>query len=222
MFGIPSCRPAPEPAYCGGAFGPFLGRDTRLSDAEIRAALRLQRGAVRLAEGSLVLEEVECWRGYVRADYLCVFDGALSVIEIKSDRDTLRRFDEQVRVYSAVADRVTLVVGWSLAARALRAAPSWWDVVLAERDEMSHVRFVPLRDGAPNGDVATHALTAMLPMNEVRGIARDAGLVATHLRGRQLRQLVATQVSHRHLRAAVAGWLARLSQQRASSNLGVG
>jgi hypothetical protein len=215
MFGVWPSESNSDLADCPGAVGPFLDADTRLSDAEIRAALLARGGALRLSEGGLVLEEVECWRGYVRADYLCAFDGALSVIEIKSDRDSLRRFDEQVRVYSAIADRVTLVVGWNLAAHVLRTAPWWWDVVLAERDVMSGVRFVPLRDGAPNPDITADALSAMLPMDEVRRLARSVGLAAAHLRGRQLRQLVATHLPHEDLRTAVGGWLARLSQQRA-------
>jgi hypothetical protein len=196
-----------------GALGPFRGSDARLSDAEIRAALVVD-GAISHHDG-LLMQEVECWRGYVRADYLCVSQGVLSVIEIKSDRDTLRRFPEQVRVYSAVADRVTLVVGWSLAARVLRDAPWWWDVVLAERSTTSAVRFVPLRDGAPNPEVAEQALAAMLPVDDLRRLARASG-ITDRLRGRPLRELVATRVSAHDLRAAIGRWLTRLSLGRAT------
>ena len=206
MFGEP--RP--------GAVGPFSGPDARLSDAEIRAALPTTSVAIRLGD-AFVLEEVECWRGYARADYLCVSDdGAISVIEVKSDRDSLRRFHEQARVYSAIADRVTLVVGWSLAARALRAAPWWWDVVLAERDSARAVRFVPLRDGAPNPGVVPEALAAMLPLEDVRQLARTAGLGPMRLGGRRLRDLISRHFTHRDLRSAVSRWLTRLSQERAS------
>lgn len=197
----------------GGALGPFGAPDCRLSDPEIRAAF-LTCGRPGWAAQFLALEEVECWRGYVRADYLCVRDGALSVIEIKSDLDTLRRFNEQVRVYSAIADRVTLVVGWNLAARALRDVPWWWDIVLAERGPTSGVRFVPLRDGAMNPDVSTEGLTAMLPMGDVRQLARRVGL-GVRRSGEQLRQVVASKVSRGEVRAAIGAWLERLSRQRA-------
>lgn len=213
MFGAAPCLPAPAPGGPAGALGPFRAAGTRLSDREIRAALLLHWAAAPAIASAVVLEEVECWRGYVRADYLCVANDELSIVEIKSDRDCLRRFQEQVRVYSAFADRVTLVVGWSLAARALRAAPWWWDVLLAEGDE-SHVRLVPLRDGSPNRSVTSEALAAMLPVTEVRRIARKAGLAPTYRRGRDLRQFVAAQVPSSDLRTEVCLWLARSSQKR--------
>lgn len=209
------------PALGSGAVGPFFGRDAALSDAEIRAALAtIAFGPV--SDLDLVLEEVECWRGYVRADYVCLSPNTLSVVEIKSDRDSLRRFDEQIRIYSAVADRVTLVVGWSLAAHALRAAPSWWDVVLAERKPTFNIRFVPLRDGGQNPGVTAEALVAMLPMDEVRRLARAAEEAMGRLRGPALREAVANHLSRDELRKALREWLGRLSQRRnriASSDL---
>jgi hypothetical protein len=213
MFGIDG---SPEAAFAvgyAGATGPFPGGNAPLSDTDIRVALA-EVGFGPLAGHDLVLEEVECWRGYVRADYVCLSSNALSVIEIKSDRDTLRRFDEQVRIYSAVADRVTLVVGWSLAAHALRAAPSWWDIVLAEREPTFDVRLVPLRDGAQNPGVTAEALVAMLPIDDVRRLACAADDSLGRLRSQALRQAVADHLSRDDLRAAVRAWLARLSRQR--------
>jgi hypothetical protein len=165
------------------------------------------------ADNAILLEEVRCWRGYVRADYLYFTGGLLAIVEIKSDRDSLRRFHEQIRVYNAIADRVTLVVGWTLAARALRATPSWWDVVLAER-RGSQVHFVPFRDGSPNPGVTAEALAWMLPVEEVRHVAREAGLSSTHLPGRELRELVAAHLTPSDLRPVVSRWLAALSQRR--------
>ncbi|MEZ4495132.1 MAG: sce7726 family protein [Dehalococcoidia bacterium] len=197
------------------AIGPLPGSAGQLTDADIRAALSVGQPA-RAALGDTVLEEVECWRGYVRADYVCLSGNALSIIEIKSDRDTLRRFPEQVRVYSSFADRVTLVVGWTLAARALRIAPVWWDVLLAERNESSSVRFVALRDGVRNPDIGTAGLVAMLPIDQVQRLARYAGL-RTKTRSRELRRQVAEFVDHEDLRTAVRDWVACLSAQRAGT-----
>jgi hypothetical protein len=212
MFGNMSTQPALRAVYCGGARGPFRDGGPRLSDADIRAAL-LSRGFGVLADHATLLEEVECWRGYVRADYVCLSPSALAVVEIKSDRDTLRRFDEQVRVYSAVADRVTVVVGWSLAAQVLRAAPFWWDIVLAEREAISDVRFVPLRDGAQNPAVTAAALVAMLPVAEVRRLARASHVSCGRLRSRDLRQVIANQLSCEELRVVVREWMAGRPQQ---------
>lgn len=214
MFGT-DASPNRAPAVVGaGAVGPFLDRNASLSDRDIRSALG---GVVGPLTGlDLVLEEVECWRGYVRADYVCLTSNALAVIEIKSDRDTLRRFNDQIRIYSGVADRVALVVGWSLAAHALLAAPPWWDVILAEREPTSDIRFVQLRDGAQNPGVTADALVAMLPIVDVRRLACAADNSLGRLRGQALRQAVADRLSCDELRGAVREWLTRLSQQRNS------
>jgi len=216
MFGNTETSSGQWAAQCGGARGPFRDAGPPLSDGDIRAAL-LSGGLAALANHNTLLEEVECWRGYVRADYVCLSPNTLTVIEIKSDRDSLRRFDEQVRVYSAMADRVTVVVGWSLAAHVLRAAPFWWDIVLAERETISELRFVPLRDGTHNPGVTATALVAMLPVEEVRGLARASHLTFEGLRGRDLRQLIASEVSCDELRVAVRKWMASRPQQRLGS-----
>jgi hypothetical protein len=208
MFG----NPAPEGQPEARAFGPYPDPGTRLSDRDIRQALSglFRLGGLHASE--IMVEEVECWRGYVRADYLCVRDD-LAVIEIKSDRDTLSRFDEQVRVYSAIADRVTLVVGWNLAARALGKAPPWWQVLLAERETGTEARFVTLRDGGRNPAVDAAALVWMLPIADVHSLARRVGVRET-IQPRQLREHVARHASGHDLREAVRSWLSRLSNQR--------
>lgn len=209
MFGMPMSEGHVE----SRAFGPYPHTDGRLTDRDIRQALNGGFQVSGLGGSDLIVEEVECWRGYVRADYLCVRDGELGVIEIKSDRDTLSRFDEQVRVYSAIADRVTLIVGWSLAARALRKAPWWWQVLLAERTENAEPRFVLLRDGARNPAVDATALLSMLPMVNLRQLAAHVGVRET-LPARQLRELIALSASEDDLRNAVRRWLTRISDQR--------
>ena len=195
------------------AFGPYGGSAPRLSDREIRQALNGLFQAGAFTGTDLLVEEVECWRGYVRADYLCVRDDHLAVIEIKSDCDTLSRFDEQVRVYSAIADRVTLVVGWTLAARALRRAPAWWQVLLVERSEDSNPRFVMMRDGYRNHAVDATALLSMLPITDLRALATDVG-IRGRFPARQLRELVALHASDSNVRHAVRRWLTRIADQR--------
>lgn len=197
------------------AFGPFVGPEARVTDGDIRIALAGGRGPSMLRDGSAI-EEVRCWRGHVRADYLVATTGSLSIMEIKSDADTLRRLGEQARVYAAFADRVTLVVGWTLAAAALRSIPWWWEVWLAEKPPTSDVRLILVRQGTRNPDVSPFGLASMLPVDEARRLAADAGLSVGGSRGRQLRQALAEHLTVADLRTAVAEWLNRLSVQRAS------
>lgn len=148
--------------------GASLARVRPLGDAEIRVALRL---AVSLIEkDSLAVEEVPLHGGYVRADMITFSANSIHVVEIKGDRDRLDRLREQGRVYSTFADRVTLVVGWRHAAAALRRAPHWWGVWLAERVEPCNegglgVALVPLREALVNPDQKREALADLLTRN---------------------------------------------------------
>lgn len=137
-------------ADCDGAHGPRLWRRDPTSDQEIRTALHAAIRADGSLASSVVADEVRLSKGTARADLVVVSGSELWILEIKSDRDSLARLREQSEPYSATADRLTLVVGWKLAAAALRIAPRWWEVWLAERCGLGDLRFVPLRDGGSN------------------------------------------------------------------------
>lgn len=205
-----------QDAAASAAQGPFLTAESRLCDRDIRRALLSGDGPLALAQGAEILEEVRIWGGHVRADYVLSSPDAIFVVEIKSDRDTLRRFEEQVRVYSSFADRVVLVVGWSVAAEALHAAPSWWDVWLAERPPTGQTLLIPLRDGASNPGARALSLARMLPVEEARNVAVAAGLLecATTTRSHDLRRLLAERLTLSELRVAVGKWLTHLSTRR--------
>lgn len=195
------------------ALGPYSEPESRLSDRDIRLAL-IRGGPSLLRDGDCVMEELRCWRGYVRADYLVASERSLSIVEIKSDRDTLSRLAEQTRVYSSIADRVILVVGWALAAQALRAVPWWWEVWLAERPPKGDTRLVLLRDGSHNPDVSPSSLAAMLPVHEARRVALGIGLPPVRRRSDELRRSLVNHLTSAELRAAIVKWLVRISHER--------
>ena len=207
-----ACQAPAGDASLAGALGPFPDCGRPLSDTEIRRAIRIATSGA-----DICLEEVECWRGYARADFVCVTAGVVSIIEIKSDRDSLHRFGEQSRVYSSIADRVTLVVGWNLAARALRLVPNWWDVVLAERWGLSEVRLIQIRDGAPNPESNIGGLLAMLPIVDVRRLAAALGVPSSGARGDIVRRLAASRILEQDVRDATARWLGELATRRGST-----
>lgn len=200
-----------------GALGPFGPAECQLSDRDIRLALSSTNGPLQSERQGELLEEVRLWRGHVRADYVLWRNNLLSVVEIKSDRDTLKRFEEQARVYSSFADHVVLVVGWSLAVAALRAAPSWWDVWLAERAPGGETAVVPIRDGKRNPEAQPLSLARLLPVETARSVAAAAGLpefAKTTLHSRDLRKALAEHLTGIQLRQAVAEWLKQLSTHR--------
>src|SRR5689334_5301680 len=114
-----------------------------MRDADIRAALRRHLDFEHSGDGTRVVEELGVSQGQVRID-LAAINGSLIGYEIKSDRDTLARLDEQQRIYSQVFDQVTIVTHGDHLERVRRQVPRWWGIIeAAERDAI--VELIPRR-----------------------------------------------------------------------------
>ena len=147
-----------------------------MNDRDIRAALKdelLHR--YTNDENTLVLDELGLRHGAARIDLVVVND-RLHGYEIKSDCDSLKRLPDQIRVYTSIMDRVTLVVGYRHAYNALRMVPEWWGIRLAEKKKrngmvvLSNARF-PL----DNPGVDLNAVVALLWRNEALNILEEMG-----------------------------------------------
>ncbi|MBA4072725.1 MAG: hypothetical protein C0497_12945 [Gemmatimonas sp.] len=134
---------------CAPPHAGFRRAFSTLDDQAIRAALREeallsgQRASAR-NDTYVQAEEVPILGGHVRADLMRVSVHAVHVLEIKSDLDGRGRLAEQARVYSQIADEVTLVVGRRHLAWALGAAPEWWEVVQAAFGANGTVELAPI------------------------------------------------------------------------------
>lgn len=110
-----------------------MSNNLLLGDAEIRFVLRSCLSQKHANKSRTVfIEELGLCRGRVRVD-LSVVNGLLHGYEIKSDRDNLRRLNNQVELYGKVFDRATLVVGERHLAEVLDNVPVWWGILLAHR-----------------------------------------------------------------------------------------
>lgn len=147
-----------------------------MNDRDIRAIIKkeLMRRHAR-EEDTLVLDELGLRHGAARID-LVVVNERLHGYEIKSDRDSLRRLPEQIRVYSSVMDRVTLVVAYRHAYEALRMVPEWWGVRLAETKKQSGtVVLSGARPARNNPKVDLNAVVALLWRDEALAIIEEMG-----------------------------------------------
>lgn len=121
-----------------------------MNDGDIRKVLRdsLSR---RYSDDSntIIIEELGLNNGSSRVD-IAVVNGMIHGIEIKSDKDSLERLPEQVRIYNSVLDRITLVVGYRLAGMAIKMIPEWWGVKLAEQSSNGKVRLNEARSPKNN------------------------------------------------------------------------
>ena len=187
--------------------------DVTLGDAGIRPALRA-RLLVDQGEGeAMVIDELGVCRGQVRID-LAVVNGVLHGYEIKSDRDSLRRLESQIELYSKVLDRVTLVVGDRHLAEALDAVPSWWGVLRVHADQ-NGPRFDPVRREGKNPHRDPRSLVELLWLDDAMALLaqRDA---ARGVRGKPRRIVWDRVCEYFELDEIAAAVRARLKARAAS------
>ncbi|MCX6000749.1 MAG: sce7726 family protein [Chloroflexi bacterium] len=167
-----------------------------MNDIDIRRALKeeLMRRHAKDSD-TLVLDELGVRHGAARID-LVVVNHRLHGYEIKSDLDSLRRLPDQIRAYSSVMDRVTLVVGYRHAFDALEMVPEWWGVRLAERTKRSGaVVLSEARSARDNPGVDLNEVAALLWRDEALAILEDMGEasgVRTKRRSEVYRRLVSS------------------------------
>lgn len=104
-----------------------------MKDIQIRSRLKAYLEKIHASEpDALIIDELEVCGGQARADVVVV-NGELNGFEIKSDKDTLMRFQNQVFYYEKVFERLTFVCGKSHLDQILELAPSWSGIVCVTR-----------------------------------------------------------------------------------------
>src|SRR5271155_1641485 len=104
-----------------------------MKDVHMRAALKRKLASFYQGDSeALVVEEMGLRDGAARID-VAVISESLHGFELKSDSDRLDRLPRQCASYSAIFDRMTLVVGPRLQSQAMKLIPCWWGAELAER-----------------------------------------------------------------------------------------
>ncbi len=146
-----------------------------MNDHHIRTVLRDQL-SVRYSRDcdTIILEELGLRHGSVRVD-LVVVNNILHGFEIKSDRDRLRRLPDQVRIYSSVLDRITLVVGYRHAYEAMQIVPEWWGVTLAEMKPSGVVCLSEAREPKDNPSTDIRTIVALLWRDEALTLLKEFG-----------------------------------------------
>ncbi len=143
-----------------------------MNDIEIRHYFhknRLRRH--HFAKDTLVLDELGLKHGKRRAD-IAVINGHLDGYEIKSDKDTLSRFSEQITVYNLVFDHATLIVGPRHIQKAKAQLPEWWGVILCQKGNRGAINFKSIRRAKINKSVDPHSIAELLWRSEAEEILR--------------------------------------------------
>ena len=125
---------------------------------------------------TVLIEELGICQGRARID-IAVVNTLLHGYEIKSDRDSLRRLPSQVKMYSKVVDKATIVVGYRHLAESLESVPDWWGVLKVEWGS-DGVQFKTIRRECVNPQIEARSLVELLWRDdaisflEQRGTAR--------------------------------------------------
>ncbi len=96
-----------------------------------------------------IFEELGVQHGAARID-IAVINGLMHGYEIKSDSDTLERLPKQMKEFSAVFDKLTLVVGKRHLYDAINIVPDWWGIIVAKIDANNEIFFQTIREAEDN------------------------------------------------------------------------
>ncbi len=145
------------------------------NDAVIRIALKNKLQIYHAQDEKVrIIEELSISHGAARID-IAVINGLMHGYEIKSDLDTLQRLPEQIEIFNAVFDKMTLVVGKNHLFEAINMIPDWWGIVIAKNSN-SQVSFNRIRDEELNREQDSLSLARLLWREEALGILKGMGM----------------------------------------------
>jgi hypothetical protein len=146
-----------------------------MNDTDIREGLKRKLLRHHIADkDTLVMDEVGLRHGAARIDVLVV-NGYLHGYELKSDSDTLRRLENQIRVYCSVLDRVTMVVGEKHLDEVESAVPEWWGIKVARQGCRGGMSFQDVRRSRMNPALDAVAVAKLLWRDEALALLAEMG-----------------------------------------------
>ncbi len=130
---------------------------------------------------TLVIDELGLNHGKCRAD-IAVVNGRFVGYEIKSNNDSLRRLGEQVKSYSAVFDRVSIIVGNRYINCIQDYIPEWWGVIVSAKGPRGAVNFDLIRKAQTNKNFDPISIAKLLWRNEAEEILMQKKMPSKILR----------------------------------------
>jgi hypothetical protein len=120
-------------------------------------------------KNTLVIDELGLNHGKCRAD-IAVVNGYLTGYEIKSNKDSLSRLDEQVKSYNAIFDKISIIVGDRYIDSIQKYIPRCWGIIISVRGCRGNVNFDTNRKAQINKNINPLAIARLLWRNEAAEI----------------------------------------------------
>lgn len=121
-----------------------------------------------------IIEELGVHHGTARID-IAVVNGIMHGYEIKSDKDTLQRLPEQMDIFNAVLDKITLVVGRRHLYEAINMVPDWWGIMAARITTTGSVKINLIRKADYNKEQNSVSVARLLWREEALRILEENG-----------------------------------------------
>jgi len=138
-----------------------------MNDSEIRQSFHrkeLRRQHIR--DDTLVIDELGLNHGKCRAD-IAVVNGSFVGYEIKSNKDSLRRLDEQIKSYNSVFDKVSIIVGNRYGNSIRKYVPKYWGIIVSTKGLRGTVNFETIHKADINENTNPISIARLLWRDEV-------------------------------------------------------
>lgn len=146
-----------------------------MNDSQLRSAVKHKVLAQYAGDpNTRILDELGLRHGAARID-IAVVNGIVHGFELKSDRDTLKRLPHQIKIYSSVLDRVTLIVGRRHADDAASIVPDWWGIKVARMGARGGFEFTDVRRPRNNPSPDPVAVSKLLWREEALILLDELG-----------------------------------------------
>jgi hypothetical protein len=152
-------------------------------DNEIREAFHKKKLQTQHnCSSTLIIDELGLLHGSNRID-IAVINGLIHGYEIKSSKDTLKRFETQFDTYRKSLQKITYITAPNHMDALLKVLPEWCGVMLAEKGNRGAIHFFTVRPAKCNPEVDTMTLAHLLWKNEAQELLMELGVNKKKLLG---------------------------------------
>lgn len=156
------------------------------TDSEIRAAFHIKKlSKHHLDENSLVIDELGVMHGFKRID-IAVISSNLHGYEIKSSKDNLLRFKDQLAIYLGSLQKITVISAPNHVKEILSLAPECVGVVIAEKGVRGAIHFKTIRTTKTNPYVETINVAHLLWKGETLKLLESLEVPTQEAKGNRL------------------------------------
>jgi hypothetical protein len=177
------------------------GQILQSSDRELRDALhRKVLKDHHLCPSTVVVDELGLAHGKIRVD-VAVLNGYLHGYEIKSSKDNLSRFTNQLHEYQKCFQKLTIIAAPNHIGDVSCAVPAWCGIIEARKGPRGGISFATIRKSQLNPKVDSLALAHLLWRKEAIELLNRFGKTQKELSAprKRLYEMIASETSSTEL-----------------------